>query len=276
MLLPSAFDCAPHTHPSCSLYAPAPTLLSPPSASRPCPTSPVSSNIYSACRSLQSLITTNLPSTPSTISRQSRTQPQLASPIALMSGTSAHSRKQLRPQTPQCATKILQPQTPRTPPRASRKRRRSLCEDDDSPSRDQENILPSTPKRQRLCPPSIPLGLMPTDFDALQEAAANIPIPTTPSNHPPSTSSPSTETETEWTSANDSALVSLILHKLRLKQSDWDECALRLGKGKDSIGERWKLLIGEGEVGLRRGRGGRRRGGVEGMDFGGALEVMKR
>ena len=149
MLLPSAFDCAPRIQPSHSLYIPTPTLLSPPptSSARPCPTSPVSSNIYSACRSLQSLITNTIPSTPSTISRPSRTQPQLASPIALTSRTSVHSRKQSRSQTPQCATKIAQPQTPRTPPRTSRKRRRSLCDDDaDSPSHDQENIPPSTPK----------------------------------------------------------------------------------------------------------------------------------
>ena len=57
-----------------------------------------------------------------------------------------------------------------------------------------------------------------------------------------------------------------------MRQSDWDECARRLGKGKDSIGERWKLLVGDGEVGLRRGSGGQRRGNVQRLEFGGPLE----
>lgn len=63
----------------------------------------------------------------------------------------------------------------------------------------------------------------------------------------------------------------MILHKLRLRQSDWDDCARKLGKGKDSIGERWKMLVGDGEVGLRRGKGGRKRGKVGEMEFGGML-----
>ena len=266
MLLPSALDCAPRIQ-SPRFYMASTAILSPPSSSCHSPTSPVSSNIYSACRSLQSLITTGLPSTASSVSRPPRTQPHLASPIALTS-TSAHS-KQSRPRTKAC-TKIAQPQTP---PRPSRKRRRSLSDDDGS-SHDQENIpnfKPSTPKRQRLCPPTLPLGLKRADFDALQEQAANIPIPTTPENRQEEDLLEASA-QSEWSPLDDSALVSLILHKLRLRQSDWDECARRLGKGKDSIGERWKLLLGEGEVGLRMGSGKQRRGNVQRMEFGGSLE----
>ena len=67
----------------------------------------------------------------------------------------------------------------------------------------------------------------------------------------------------DWTPEDDAALVQLILQKFRLKSSDWEDCAALLGKGRDSIGERWKVLVGEGEVGLRRGRKGRM--GLEGL-----------
>ena len=80
----------------------------------------------------------------------------------------------------------------------------------------------------------------------------------------------------DWTAQDDAALVSLILNKLRLRQSDWDEAARRLGKGRDSLGERWRLLAGEGgDVGkgkgrgLRRSTGGMKRRGLETMmEFG--------
>jgi len=152
---------------------------------------------------------------------------------------------------------------PQTLDQRLRKRQR-LCDDDDEagPGQDQENIArakPSTPKRQRLYPPSLPLGLERADFDALQDQAANVPLPQTPPDRPHNTSKKE-EDEENWCSSDDSALVSMILHKLRLRQSDWDDCARRLGKGKGSIGERLKMLVGDGEVGLRRGKGRKKRG----------------
>ena len=68
-------------------------------------------------------------------------------------------------------------------------------------------------------------------------------------------------------------LIALILKKLDLKQEDWDECAKTLGKGRDSIGERFRLLVGNGEIGLRRGAGRKSRGVIPKMDmeFGGPL-----
>ena len=259
MLLPSAIDCVPFLYSPRSSHMHTATMLSPPPTYHS-PTSPTS-NIYGACRSLQSLITTKIPATTSSISKPSRAPPQLASPITFTSPKQArsHSKK---------SRKIA---TPQTPPRPSRKRRRSLS-DDEGPS-DKENIStsnPSTPKRQRLYPPSLPLGLERADFDALQEQAAKIPIPVTPENRKKE-DSPDEAAESEWCSSDDSALVSIILRKLQLRQSDWDECAQRLGKGKDSIGERWKLLVGEGEVGLRRGSRAQRRGNVQRMVFGSPL-----
>lgn len=67
--------------------------------------------------------------------------------------------------------------------------------------------------------------------------------------------------------------MALILNKLRLRQSDWDDCARKLGKEKDSIGKRWAHLLGDGEVGLRRGKGGLKRGYVNKMVFGPPLPL---
>ncbi|EEQ34189.1 hypothetical protein McanMca71_004981 [Microsporum canis] len=59
---------------------------------------------------------------------------------------------------------------------------------------------------------------------------------------------------TEWTSDDDGRLVELVLEKLKLSKRDWNDCARRMGKNHDSVGKRWKALVGEGNVGLRRGR----------------------
>ena len=78
------------------------------------------------------------------------------------------------------------------------------------------------------------------------------------------------EEDTPWTPNDDSALIGLILNKLQLRQSDWDECARKLGRGKASIGERFRVLVGEGpaEAPMRRGSGQLRRGSVQKMVFG--------
>jgi len=56
-----------------------------------------------------------------------------------------------------------------------------------------------------------------------------------------------------WSENDDRLLVETVLSKLNLSSSEWNDCAVRLGKDKDSLGRRWKLLLGEGNVGLRRG-----------------------
>ncbi|PGH19410.1 hypothetical protein GX50_08996 [[Emmonsia] crescens] len=58
----------------------------------------------------------------------------------------------------------------------------------------------------------------------------------------------------DWTSEDDKRLVELVLEKLKLSKRDWNECARRMGRDDESVGRRWKALVGEGNVGLRRGR----------------------
>ncbi|CAD6563805.1 MAG: hypothetical protein ASARMPREDX12_000068 [Alectoria sarmentosa] len=279
MLLPSSLDCAPRKHPRTASYIPATTMLSPPSSVCQSPTS----NRYSTCRALQSLLASNLPAL-SPSPKIIRAPPHLGSPIVLTSGPRAQPKKP-KPHPVQNA-KIAKSQ-PRTPPRSNNLKRRRSVSDDIGPARDQDPTSlsrPSTPKRQRTCPPTLPLGLERSDFDALDPTTTTTP-PHTPDTKPSllapagqekdSSSSSSSSSET-WSTGDDGALVALILNKLRLRPSDWDECARTLGKEKDSIGKRWAHLLGDGEVGLRRGAGRLERGNVHQMEFGPPLPRVPR
>jgi predicted transcriptional regulator len=57
----------------------------------------------------------------------------------------------------------------------------------------------------------------------------------------------------DWTIDDDRVLVETVLAKLQLSKRTWNDCARRLGKDKDSLGRRWRLLVDEGNVGLKRG-----------------------
>lgn len=70
----------------------------------------------------------------------------------------------------------------------------------------------------------------------------------------PSPSLPTLD-DPSWTFDDDRILVETVLEKLQISKRAWNDCARRLGKDKDSIGRRWKLLIDEGEVGLKIRRG---------------------
>ncbi|OJD09596.1 hypothetical protein ACJ73_10200, partial [Blastomyces percursus] len=69
----------------------------------------------------------------------------------------------------------------------------------------------------------------------------------------PTATNTTTSTTSDWTSEDDKRLVELVLEKLKLSRRDWNECARRMGKDHDSVGRRWRALVGEGNVGLRRG-----------------------
>jgi len=195
------------------------------------------------------------------------------------------------------------------------KRRRNTYEEDSA--KDQENLhatqkdesyeIPSTPKRQRVAPPSIPLGLQRKDFYALQPVPQRGAIhtsrttftnpststfashdtqftfsPTQSSTPPPIHTEPTptlcpslptnTQEDDEWTTDDDTALVELVLEKLRFSRREWAEVATVLGTDGASIGRRWKELVGDGEVGLRFRRGKGRKGGARG-DVRGVFDV---
>jgi hypothetical protein len=125
-------------------------------------------------------------------------------------------------------------------------------EEDDVPPR------PSTPKRMRLAPEALPLGLERKDFHALhlQQVVAE--------GNVLDVEDESGEGGEEWSDEDDRLLVELVLEKLKLTKSEWQDCARSLGKDRGSVGRRWKSLMAVGEVGLKgNGRGrGRERGRI--------------
>ncbi|KIX10459.1 uncharacterized protein Z518_01542 [Rhinocladiella mackenziei CBS 650.93] len=246
MLLPSAFSCdggqqQPETRPQ------RPKLPSfaayPPLPSTPARSSPLSSS----CRALQAIL-----GAPATIQQPTSNPPrELGNPFAL-------SEKPT----------IIR-QAPPKPHRSANKRRRSEFEEDLLPSESSDIPMEDcqstprpvrTPKRRRRIPLAMPMGLSADDFRALETTTEEeeLEIPTISPHNTHSDqdsaygSSPSIE-DPEWTIDDDRLLVETVLEKLKLSKHDWNDCARKLGKDKDSLGRRWSLLVGEGNVGLRRG-----------------------
>lgn len=255
MLLPSAFSCdggqlkipdsRPPQRPKLPSFAAyQPLLLAPSTQSRPSPLS-------SSCRALHAI---------------------LGAPAAIERSIPSPPRQRQDPfKNPQTALGSKQIPPP-TPCRGANKRRRSDFEADLAPSDTIMQDCPQTPqpvrtpKRRRKVPLYMPMGLSAEDFHALEtppeetvEPDLDMPIisPFASNNNSDRDSaygsSPSID-DPDWTIDDDRLLVETVLEKLKLSKRDWNECARKLGKDKDSLGRRWSLLVGEGNVGLRRGR----------------------
>jgi hypothetical protein len=112
---------------------------------------------------------------------------------------------------------------------------------------------PSTPKRARIAPEQLPLGLERSDFHTLHlqqlqpsQLNADQVLESVEDNHD--------DGDEEWSTEEDRILVELVLEKLQLSKSEWQDCARSLGKDRGSVGRRWKSLIANGDVGLKRQR----------------------
>lgn len=118
---------------------------------------------------------------------------------------------------------------------------------------------PQTPRRARIAPEALPLGLARADFHTLHSDGI-----------PDDSSRCEAEAEVEadgesWTSEDDRMLVELVLEKLRLSKTDWQDCARSLGKkDRHSVGRRWKSLMLSDDVGLRPGARSSRRSRIHG------------
>lgn len=160
----------------------------------------------------------------------------------------------------------------RAPPRGVNKRRRAIDDDmgrddeletDHETDTDEKNEMeplesadesarPQTPKRARIAPEVIPLGLERSDFHSLH-----------PDGIPDESRAEGTGIEVEadgetWSTEEDRILVELVLEKLKLTKTDWQDCARSLGKDRHSLGRRWKSLMLHGDIGLKSSRSSRR------------------
>ncbi|CZS91197.1 uncharacterized protein RAG0_01932 [Rhynchosporium agropyri] len=243
MLLPSALGCdsssqMPKTRFQSAPFASPP--LSPPPSSRP-----NINNIYSTCRALQSMLSppNHLPSPPTTHADAP------SSPMKLR----LRERKRAEESTPSLTSRRKITKRAAPPPRGINKRTRAtddeMSRDDveDGDSEQEEHIeKPSTPKRMRFAPEIIPLGLARSDFHDLRLADVE--------KQGSETVFPSVEGSSssgDWSTDDDRLLVELVLEKLKLTKSEWQDCARSLGKDRGSVGRRWKSLMGAGDVGLK-------------------------
>lgn len=260
MLLPSALPCDARTYPNGPHFG-AGRLF----AATPPPfddSLPAGNGLLGTCRALQALL--NVSPAPS----PRRAKPErLQSPLQIRPVRASRAQKR--------TARSEQPQ--QQPPRGVNKRRRD-CDEEDSNAETTESVSDTqflTPKRPRRAPLDLPLGLAPSDFASPGSASPRrsprsprrrrleqtereeIPDPddsTILSLEEQPYDSASEDSDSGWTAEDDRRLVEIVLEKLKLSKRDWDECARRIGKDYDSVGRRWRVLVGEGNVGLRRGR----------------------
>ncbi|KAI9768465.1 MAG: hypothetical protein M1840_004874 [Geoglossum simile] len=154
-------------------------------------------------------------------------------------------------------------------PRGVKKRRREVTDingDEDRAGEDEEihAAPPQSPwltrsrsrqqqQQQQLLPPHTPLS------SSSSSSSSSTTITKRPRITSPSSPS-SPQPPPLWTPADDSALVALVLEKLRLSRGDWAGCAKGLGlkgdRGARDAGRRWRLLVERGRVGLIGDGGG--------------------
>lgn len=130
-------------------------------------------------------------------------------------------------------------------------KRRRVEEEEEEDGREEESEIdeevereePQTPRRGRIAPEVMPLGLARGDYHDLhlqdQESAQGLGI------------SAHDESDDEWTAEDDRILVELVLEKMKLSKLDWQDCARSLGRDRHGVGRRWKSLMASGEVGLK-------------------------
>ncbi|KAK4044565.1 hypothetical protein C8A01DRAFT_42742 [Parachaetomium inaequale] len=308
MLLPSALPCdSSQTPPLTRLQA---ALFASPPASPP-QVSPQTAigNIFSTCRSLQTLLTN--PATSSSVAQEPITPPtsshaQLPTPPLAHAPPPLKLRLRSRKMETTTATGDHGPARKRIvkrtasvaqqAPRGPNKRRRAVDdemgrynEDESDMEQHHEQLLdnpfdsqdrandaqpesaPHTPKRSRIAPEVIPLGLERGDYHSLHSSfsssfSSNDNLPTAASESGTQQQQGSdvvVEADGEaWSTEEDRILVELVLEKLKLTKSDWQDCARSLGKDRGSVGRRWKSLMINGDVGLKRGS--HRRGRIHG------------
>jgi hypothetical protein len=114
----------------------------------------------------------------------------------------------------------------------------------DEDNNESTSSTPSTPKRAHIAPPELPRDIKLSDFHDQH-------IPT---EQDKGKRGKQVETERDcqkWSKEDDHMLIEVVLRKLNLSESDWEQCARCLGRDEDCIQRRWKSLTDNGAVGLK-------------------------
>ncbi|TFB05694.1 hypothetical protein CCMA1212_002256 [Trichoderma ghanense] len=283
MLLPSAFSCdggaqatpLPRSQPA--------RFASPPSSPSTLSSAQYSiDNIMNTCRSLQSLISMTAAPVDHGALAPAPTLTQLPTPPLAHAPTPMKLRLRARPpvvkaadgkgdETPVARKRIAR----RAPPRGANKRRRAdsddMGRDDDYSSSDMDTEAeldaealrnmpsfaitssspqaPSTPKRARISPEQLPLGLERSDFHTVHLMGGGPALDQ--SARKPGTDVQVEADGAEWSVEDDRVLVELVLEKLKLSKMEWQDCARSLGKDRHSVNRRWKSLVMNGDIGVK-------------------------
>lgn len=280
MLLPSPLTCD-SSHPSqprrTRLHAA--LFASPPASPPQLSGRETIDNIFSTCRSLQALLAAPAPlplsgpATPPMAHSQLPTPPMAHTPSPMKLRLRSHKTSDtgsglgISTDNPVRARKKIVKRS--VPARGPNKRRRAADDDMGRDDEDAESDLdtangedaeaeppaeparPATPKRARIAPEVIPLGLERSDFHSLHASAGGV----FGAGSEPQTEGSNVVVEADgekWSTEDDRILVELVLEKLKLTKSDWQDCARSLGKDRGSVGRRWKSLMFNGDVGLKR------------------------
>lgn len=218
-------------------------MASPPASPPSLSTQTAFGDILNSCRSLQSLIATpDEPYTPPESSATTLPTPPLsfAEPPPL--------KLRLRPRAREEGEGFPRMKVVKRAVRGNKRRR---VEEEEEDGREEESEIdeevereePQTPRRGRIAPEVMPLGLARGDYHDLhlqdQESAQGLGI------------SAHDESDDEWTAEDDRILVELVLEKMKLSKLDWQDCARSLGRDRHGVGRRWKSLMASGEVGLK-------------------------
>ncbi|GKT48296.1 uncharacterized protein ColSpa_08477 [Colletotrichum spaethianum] len=294
MLMPSAFSCDTSQPPLTRLQA---SLFASPPASPPTLSNPGFGNIFDTCRSLQALLSAPQHYQTAAAPTYDAQQYSLPTPAQLPTPPLAHApsplKLRLRSRARQDGALATSDHLPRkriakrAPPRGVNKRRRAADDDmargdtdedvesdlEISPQRqsfsedqNQNNnnnnthtpSAPSTPKRARIAPEVIPLGLDRSDYHTLHLLNGS---DRTNRNDTEEEQGSNVEVEADgerWSAEEDRILVELVLEKLKLSKTEWQDCARSLGKDRNCLSRRWKSLMLQGDVGLKGRRSSRR------------------
>ncbi|KND88635.1 hypothetical protein TOPH_06660 [Tolypocladium ophioglossoides CBS 100239] len=276
MLLPSALSCdsAPSSHSRLQSAL----FVSPPASPSTLSSQTAFGNIKTTCRSLQSLMSTPPASSappPSLTQLPTPPMSHAPPPMKLRLRAPPGRLEQGKGDDSLFARRRVVKRS--APPRGVNKRRRTddddvgrehLSHDEDDPDSDlditeprqpqpsdDQPAPPSTPKRARIAPEQIPLGLERSDFHHVHLLNNG---GSAESNGKPGTDVQVEADGAEWSAEDDRVLVELVLDKLRLSKTEWQDCARSLGMDRHSVNRRWKSLMMKGDVGLKT-RGGSRR-----------------